>query len=86
MTGIKMNIDIDDEMSYRIVVESLKISFNDLTYEIRDLKHKVKLTGKLESCWQKQDLHDFRRTRKAMKRVLKYHMTPDEQKEFFNND
>jgi hypothetical protein len=85
MTGIKMHIDINYELADKIVLESLKITFNDLTDQIRDLKHKIKSTGKLE-LWQKQDLQDFRRTRKAMKRVLQYHMTPDEQTEFFNND
>lgn len=79
MTGI--SIKLDYEMADKIVVEALKDSYNSITSDIRRLKRKSK-TVDLED-YEVQDLKDFKQNRKAIKRVICYYTTVDEQKEFF---
>lgn len=74
-----LTLDIDYEMADKITVENLKDTYENLCCDIWRLNS----MDSLESH-QQEDLRDFKRNRKAIKKTLKYFMSHTEAKEYFN--
>ncbi len=77
--ALNLSLEIDYEFADKVTVENLKDSYRRLGNDIKDLK----ALGARES-WQQEDYKNFKKYRKAIKKVLKYYMVHTEAKEFFN--
>jgi len=73
------SIGIGFEEAQNLVLEVLKEDYISLTKEINDL---LKI-NKLEP-YQLDDLEHCEKTRKAMKKIIKYYSVPNEANEFFD--
>lgn len=77
--GMNLTLDIDFEFADKITVANLKDCYERLGNEIRDVK-----AIENKERWHIEDLEDFKKNRKAIKKVLRYFMTQAEAKEYFN--
>lgn len=66
-----MRIEIPDEFVTAIVLEELIESYNTNQNLLNKLKQKRKTTALQE--FEKQDMEDMRRARKALKHVIRYY-------------
>ena len=81
--SLKMQIDIDYDLSDKITLENLKQSYESNRDSYRALKNRVKNGEKLER-YELEDMKDFKEIRKALKRVITYYMDPFQQEQYFN--
>ena len=79
----QFEIKIDYEMADKITLANLKESYESLNVSIGSLKLRIKAGEYLER-YEREDMRDFKRTRKAIKRTLMYYMDPMQQEEYFN--
>jgi hypothetical protein len=77
--AMNLTLDIDFEFADKITVANLKDCYERLGNEIRDVK-----AIENKERWHLEDLEDFKKNRKAIKKVLRYFMTQAEAKEYFN--
>ena len=77
--GMNLSLEIDYEFADRITVANLKDCYERLGNEIRDVK-----AVENKERWHLEDLEDFKRNRKAIKKTLRYFLTAQEAKEFFD--
>jgi hypothetical protein len=77
--AMHLSLDIDYELADRITVANLKDCYQRLGNEIKDVK-----AIENKERWHLEDLEDFKRNRKAIKKTLRYFLTAQEAKEFFN--
>jgi len=80
--SLKMQIDIDYQLSDKITLENLKQSYESNCEAYAALKLRRKNGEKLER-YQLEDMNDFKEIRKALKRVITYYMDPMQQQEYF---
>ena len=80
--SLKMQIDIDYDLSDKITLENLKQSYESNCESYRALKKRVKNGEHLER-YEQEDMRDFKEIRKALKRVITYYMDPMQQQEYF---
>jgi hypothetical protein len=78
--SLNFSLDLDHEMADKITVENLKDSYIRIHEDIESLLDDL---DTLEG-FQLQDLKDYKKNRKAIKKVLKYFMTYEEASEFFD--
>jgi hypothetical protein len=78
--SLNFSLDLDHEMADKITVENLKDSYIRIHEDIESLLDDL---DTLEE-FQLKDLRDYKKNRKAIKRVLKYFMTYEEASEFFD--
>ena len=76
--GMNLTLDIDFELADKITLANLKDSYVRIGKEIADVKAIEK-----KERWHLEDLEDFKRNRKAIKKVIRYFMTDQEAQEFF---
>ena len=76
--ALNLKLDIDFELADKITVENLKDSYRRLGEDIERLEEIIS-----RESWQNEDYEDFKKHRKAIKKVLKYFMTYTEAKEYF---
>ena len=76
--GMNLTLDIDFELADKITLANLKDSYVRIGKEIADVKAIEK-----KERWHLEDLEDFKRNRKAIKKVIRYFMTHQEAQEFF---
>ena len=77
--AMNLSLDIDYELADKITVLNLKDCYQRLGNEIRDVK-----AIENKEKWHLEDLEDFKKNRKAIKKVIRYFMTHQEAKEYFN--
>jgi len=78
--SLNFSLDLDHEMADKITVENLKDSYIRIHEDIESLLDDL---DTLEG-FQLQDLKDYKKNRKAIKKTLKYFMTYEEAEDFFN--
>ena len=78
--SLNFSLDLDHEMADKITVENLKDSYIRIQEDIENLLDDL---DRLEG-FQLQDLKDYKKNRKAIKKTLKYFMTYEEAEDFFN--
>jgi hypothetical protein len=78
--SLNFSLDLDHEMADKITVENLKDSYVRIQEDIENLLDDL---DRLEG-FQLQDLKHYKKNRKAIKKTLKYFMTYEEAKDFFN--
>ena len=78
--SLNFSLDLDHEMADKITVENLKDSYIRIQEDIENLLDDLDI---LEG-FQLQDLKDYKKNRKAIKKTLKYFMTYEEAEDFFN--
>ena len=78
--SLNFSLDLDHEMADKITVENLKDSYIRIQKDIENLLDDLDI---LEG-FQLQDLKDYKKNRKAIKKILKYFMTYEEAEDFFN--
>ena len=78
--SLNFSLDLDHEMADKITSENLKDSYIRICEDIAELEYDL---NKLEP-FQLQDLKDYKKNRKAIKKTLKYFMTYEEAEDFFN--
>lgn len=71
----KVTIELSYEAIDEIVIQHLKESYEDVSNTIRTLSDMDE--DELKS-FQKEDLKDFRKIRKSLKRVLRYYMVHED--------
>ena len=76
--GMNLNLEIDFELADKITLANLKDSYVRIGKEIADVK-----AIENKERWHLEDLEDFKRNRKAIKKVIRYFMTDQEAQEFF---
>ena len=76
--AMHLSLDIDYEIADKITVLNLKDCYERLGNEIRDVK-----AIENKEKWHLEDLEDFKRNRKAIKKTLRYFLTAQEAREFF---
>lgn len=76
--AMHLSLDIDYELADKITVLNLKDCYERLGNEIRDVK-----AIENKERWHLEDLEDFKRNRKAIKKTLRYFLTAQEAREFF---
>ena len=76
---IKYSIGIGFEEAQNLILEVLKEDYISLTQDINSLLR----INNLET-YQLEDLEHFEKTRKAMKKIIKYYSVPGEAKDFFD--
>jgi len=77
--SLNFSLDVDFEIADRITTHNLKDMYVRLCGDIERLENE---SDTLE-LYQLQDLRDFKKYRKAIKKTLKYFMTYEETEEFF---
>jgi hypothetical protein len=77
-----LTIEIDFELADKITIENLKEVYQGTLFEIKNLKAIKKERG-LED-YQKIDYAHSKQYRKHIGKVLRYFMTQEEAKKFFN--
>ena len=77
--GINLSLDLDYEFADKITVVNLKDSYERLSEDIDALK-----AVKEREPFQEEDFIEYKKSRKAVKKVLKYFMTHEEAKEYFS--
>lgn len=77
--AMNLTLDIDYELADQITVANLKDCYQRLGNEIKDVK-----AIENKERWHLEDLEDFKRTRKAIKKTLRYFLTAKEAQEFFD--
>lgn len=78
--SLDFSINIDLETADKITSENLKDSYIRICEDIASLEYHY---DDLEP-FQLQDLKDYKKNRKAIKKVLRYFMTFEESREFFD--
>ena len=78
--SLNFSLDLDHEVADKITVENLKDSYIRIQEDIENLLDDLDI---LEG-FQLQDLKDYKKNRKAIKKTLKYFMTYEEAEDFFN--
>ena len=78
--SLNFSLDLDHEMADKITVENLKDSYIRIYQDIANLEDQYDDLKPFEL----QDLKDYKKNRKAIKRTLKYFMTYEEAMEFFD--
>lgn len=78
--SLNFSLDIGYEIADEITIHNLKDTYIRLCGDIESHENK---RDTLE-LFQLEDLKDFRRYHKAIKKTLKYFMTYEEAKEFFD--
>jgi hypothetical protein len=77
--SLNFSLDLDYEMADKITVENLKDSYIRICEDVSSLEDQYDELKPFEL----QDLKDFKKNRKAIKKTLKYFMTYEETEEFF---
>lgn len=77
--SLNFSLDLDHEMADKITVENLKGSYIRICEDVSSLEDQYDDLKPFEL----QDLKDYKKNRKAIKRTLKYFMTYEEAMEFF---
>jgi hypothetical protein len=77
--SLNFSLDLDHEMADKITVENLKDSYIRICEDVSSLEDQYDDLKPFEL----QDLKDYKKNRKAIKRTLKYFMTYEEATEFF---
>ena len=77
--GTNLSLEIDYEFADRITVANLKDCYQRLGNDIRDVK-----AIENKEKWHLEDLEDFKKNRKAIKKTLRYFLTAQQAKEFFD--
>ena len=77
--AMNLSLEIDYEFADKITVLNLKDCYERLGNEIKDVK-----AIENKEKWHLEDLEDFKKNRKAIKKTLRYFLTAQEAKEFFN--
>jgi hypothetical protein len=78
--SLNFSLNLDHEMADKITVENLKDSYIRIQEDIEKLLDDLDTLKKFEL----QDLKQFKKNSKAIKKTLKYFMTYEEASEFFN--
>jgi hypothetical protein len=78
--SLNFSLDLDYEMADKITVENLKDSYIRICEDVSSLEDQYDELKPFEL----QDLKDFKKNRKAIKKTLKYFMTYEEAAEFFD--
>lgn len=74
-----INVELSNEQTESIIQEILKDDFESMSFDIARLSRRKDLAD-----FELQDLEDFKRIRKAMKRLLRYYMPSKEANEFID--
>ena len=77
--AMNLSLEIDYEFADKITVLNLKDCYERLGNEIKDVK-----AIENKEKWHLEDLEDFKKNRKAIKKTLRYFLTAQEAKEFFD--
>ena len=77
--ALNLSLDIDFELADKITLANLKDSYERIGKEIEDVE-----AIENKERWHKEDLEDFKKNRKAIKKVIRYFMTHHEAQEYFN--
>jgi len=78
--SLNFSLDLDHEMADKITVENLKDSYIRICEDVSSLEDQYDDLKPFEL----QDLKDYKKNRKAIRRTLKYFMTYEEAAEFFD--
>lgn len=78
--SLNFSLDIDFEIADQITAHNLKDTYIRLCGDIESLEEE---SDTLE-LYQLEDLKSFKKYRKAIKKTLKYFMTYEEAKDFFD--